>query len=116
MRVVDYKTGAKKFDLNELYYGLQMQLLVYLYLVKNSKFIKNPVLAGAYIEHILDDLKAAVDGKTYEEIEASANRLEGLTTKNKDVLAHMDKYYDIDSYIKGIKVKWKNVRFVFVFP
>lgn len=103
--VVDYKTGTVGTDLTKIKDGFNMQLLVYLYLVKNSKFIKNPVLAGAYIEHILDDLKAAVDGKTYEEIEASANRLEGLTTKNKDVLVHMDKYYDIDSYIKGIKVK-----------
>lgn len=30
-RVIDYKTGSKKFSLSEIWYGLSMQMLLYLY-------------------------------------------------------------------------------------
>jgi ATP-dependent helicase/DNAse subunit B len=78
---------------------------MYLYLIKNTKNIKNPKLAGAYIEHILDELKNAEPGKTYSEIEKGNSRLEGLTTKAKDILEHIDNNYEMSSFIKGIKVK-----------
>lgn len=31
VRIVDYKTGAKKFDLNEVLYGQNLQMLIYLF-------------------------------------------------------------------------------------
>ena len=30
LRIIDYKSGNQTFDLNELYHGLQMQLVVYM--------------------------------------------------------------------------------------
>ena len=101
--VFDYKTGSFSIDLAKVKDGLNMQLLVYLYLIMKTDFIKKPKIAGAYIEHILDELKSFEFGKTYAEIED--NRLEGYTTNNREILSHIDKYYDINSYIKGIRVK-----------
>lgn len=103
--VIDYKTGTVSTDLTKIKDGFNMQLLTYLYLIKNTNKIPNAKLAGAYIEHILDELKNAEAGKTYEEIEKSNNRLEGLTIKDKQIIEHIDNNYEINSFIKGIKVK-----------
>lgn len=57
LKIVDYKSGSKKFDLNELYYGLQIQLLVYLdALIKNSKhLLDKQAIPGAILYFRIDD-------------------------------------------------------------
>ena len=57
IKVIDYKTGKKEFDLTELYYGLQVQLLVYLdALIKNSKYIlEKQAMPGAILYFRIDD-------------------------------------------------------------
>ena len=101
--VVDYKTGSYSIDLSKIKDGFNMQLLIYLYLVTKIDFIKNPKIAGAYIDHILDELKSSEYGKTYDEIVDT--RLDGITIKNSEILSHIDEYYNINSYLKGIRVK-----------
>lgn len=48
LRVVDYKSGGKKFDLNEVFYGLNMQMLIYLFAIWKNGFrdYKNITPAG----------------------------------------------------------------------
>ena len=111
VRVVDYKTGAKKFDLNELYYGLQMQLLVYLdALIKNSKYIlEKQVRPGAVLYFKIDDpiIKSKKEMTTEEvEREVLENlKMKGLVLKDARVVRAMDK--DIDGYSLVIPAAFK---------
>ncbi len=36
LRVVDYKTGRKKFDLSDIWYGMGMQMLMYLFMLEQE--------------------------------------------------------------------------------
>ena len=44
--VIDYKTGDKNIKLDTLEYGINIQLPIYLYLLKKSSRFKNSVIAG----------------------------------------------------------------------
>ncbi len=48
VRVVDYKTGAKNFDFTDIYYGINLQMLVYLFSIcQNGKDqLENVIPAG----------------------------------------------------------------------
>lgn len=112
IRVVDYKTGAKKFDLNELYNGLQMQLLVYLdALIKNSKYILDKqVKPGAILYFKVDDpiIKSNKEMTTEEVQEEVLNTLKmrGLILKDAKVVRAMDR--DIEGYSLIIPAAFKN--------
>ncbi len=111
IRIVDYKTGAKKFDLNEVYYGLQIQLLVYLdALIKNSKYIlKTQAKPGAILYFRVDDpiIKSNKE-LTTEEVETKVMdtlKLKGLLLKDAKVIKAMDK--DIEGYSLVIPAAFK---------
>lgn len=67
LRVVDYKSGSKKFDLTELYYGLQVQLEVYLAAALRQTAAEDgvaPVPAGMFYFHVEDPF---LDREKYSE-------------------------------------------------
>lgn len=111
IRIIDYKTGAKKFDLNEIYHGLQMQLLVYLdALIRNSKYILDKqVKPGAILYFKIDDpiIKSKKE-MTDEEVEKevlSALKMKGLVLKDARVVKAMDN--DIEGYSLVIPASFK---------
>lgn len=91
LRVVDYKTGSKSFDLREVYCGKDCQMLLYLFTLERNggALFENPAAAG--VEYLLADpaprTEARPDPQTSEEQDYP---LEGLLTDNESVYRAMD--------------------------
>ena len=91
LRVVDYKSGSKELDATQLYYGLQLQLM--LYLMAALQAIPNAEPAGAFYFHI-DDPLAELDSDVKEMAEreiAQMLRLKGVVLSDETVVELMDK-------------------------
>ena len=73
VKVVDYKSGNKEFQLLSLYYGLQLQLVVYMNsaieLLKRKYPDKEVVPGGMYYYHLDDPVVEGNAGSTEEEIQ-----------------------------------------------
>ena len=92
VKILDYKSGQKNFDLLEVYYGLQLQLLLYLdaYLKKENTY--EP--AGVFYFHINNPYTNYTVGMNEDEIQASnlkQFKLSGLAVDIEEVLKALDK-------------------------
>jgi ATP-dependent helicase/nuclease subunit B len=97
IRIVDYKSGNKGFKLSDVYYGLQLQLLVYLdaILSNKDKYIEKGVFPGAVLYFRVDDPLITSDGEMSQgEIEAKILKelkMKGLLLKDIRIIKEMDK-------------------------
>ena len=104
VRVIDYKTGTKKFNLDELKYGLNTQMLIYLFAIcKNgSRFIStatncdnidNIIPSGViYLSSNISPLKRS-DYEDSKIIEADAEKelsRSGILLDEKEILLAMN--------------------------
>ena len=96
LRVVDYKTGKKSFDLAEVRMGLDIQMLLYLFALKNegnAYFGRDVVPAGVLYLPARDDLLAQERNVTPEKLaqeRAKALRRSGLVLNEPEVLRAME--------------------------
>lgn len=96
IRIIDYKSGTQNFDLNKLFNGLQIQLLVYLdILLRNSeKIIGDQALPGAMLYFKIDDpiIKSnkELSEEEVKELVLKELKLDGLMLRDVDVVKSMD--------------------------
>ena len=97
LRVVDYKTGRKRFDLTEVYHGLGLQLLVYLFTLKEegAKLLgaEEIVPAGVFYLPARTVVVPGSRSMSREEIRRRADaelRRRGLVLDDPEVLAAME--------------------------
>ncbi len=101
--VIDYKTGNPNLSLNMIPYGIDMQLPVYLYLVNHFSKIKNPKIAGFYLQKILHNEITKKKDSTYEKEKRKNLYLQGYSTSNEKVLREFDSSYVASEVIKGLR-------------
>jgi len=96
LRVVDYKSGHKKFSLTDVWYGMGLQMLLYLFsLEKNGRqrYQKEIVPAGVLYVPARDVLVSAAERLTDQEIlkeKAKGLRRSGLLLNDPAVLSAME--------------------------
>lgn len=96
IRIIDYKTGTKKFNLSDVLYGLNMQMLLYLYSIKQSgkdmfgDFIPSGILYyPASVKQITSETALSED--RIEKELAKNLKMNGLLLDNVSVILGMEK-------------------------
>ncbi len=93
LKVTDYKSGMKTFQLEDICHGLSLQLVVYLNaaLEKSRKDRdKNVVPAGIFYFHIQDPFVDLMEGTSVEENLLAEFDLSGLVLGEKEIVEHLD--------------------------
>ena len=118
LRVVDYKSSSRDLDLNEVYFGLSLQLLTYLQVaLQNANEILPDlqkeifvVPAGMLYVHVHDPLlklEEVVDEQVRELQRLEQFRMNGLISAQHDVITAMDERLIDEKESKIIPVKLK---------
>lgn len=116
IKVIDYKSGGKQLDLNEVVNGLQLQLMVYLQAalkgLKTEKKCKNLKPAGIFyfkIDNPMVQIDSVLDKemliKTIEKEIRKMFKMDGLVLKDSQLIKHIDK--EINNYSDIIPVNIK---------
>ena len=93
-RIIDYKTGSKRFALPDIVYGLNMQMLVYLCAVRRGgiRGEKEPLSPAGIL--YMPAKRAIASGEDKLDAAAKATRMNGLLTEEETVLTAMNRQKD----------------------
>lgn len=112
VKVIDYKSGNKKFDLAALYYGLQLQLVVYMNAAMELESRKHPdkeIVPAALLYYHIDDptIETPVeltDEQINEQILAKL-RMNGVVNSDPEVVGRLDHYLQDKSAVIPVEKK-----------
>lgn len=102
--VIDYKTGSINTNICNMKYGLNMQLVIYLYLIYKSNLFSNINFTGMYLQKVLYSNYTFDKSKTLSEMLKDNLKLQGYSTCLVDRLSGFDKSYEKSELIKGMRL------------
>lgn len=105
--IIDYKTGNPNLNLNNIIYGIDMQLCIYAYLSSKLKLFANPLLVGIYLQKTLNNEININKNKQYITMKQENLKLQGYSNSNESILKVFDNTYTDSKLIKGMKVSSK---------
>lgn len=112
VKVIDYKSGNRKFDLAALYYGLQLQLVVYMNAAMELESRKHPdkeiVPAALLYYHIEDPTIETPVELTDEQINEqilTKLRMNGVVNSDPEVVERLDRYMQDKSVVIPVEKK-----------
>lgn len=112
VKIIDYKSGSTSFDLAALYYGLQLQLVVYMDAALELEERRHPdkkvVPAGLFYYRIQDPMVEKKEVMTPEEIEAQIKKqlkMDGLVNSDLEVVEKLDRQIEGESDVIPVVLK-----------
>lgn len=112
VKVIDYKSGSRKFDLAALYYGLQLQLVVYMNVAAEMERKNHPdkeiVPAALLYYHVSDPLIRVQEELSAEEIGKEILkelRTTGIVNQDEKVVSLLDKNFTDKSLVVPVERK-----------
>lgn len=112
VKIIDYKSGNTSFSLLNFYYGLQLQLVVYmnvaLELTKKIYKGKDTEPAGIFYYHITDPMVDSDGGESEEEIRRSILeqlKVGGLVNEDPEIYGAMDTDFTGTSSVIPVALK-----------
>lgn len=107
VKIIDYKSGNRKFDLAALYYGLQLQLVVYMNAAVESLKKENSdarVIPAAMLYYHVSDPMTETDKGQPDPSEINAAILDelkmtGMVSDDEEVISLLDKDFDNKSSV-----------------
>lgn len=113
VKVIDYKSGSRNLDIAAIYYGLQLQLVVYMNaaveMIAKKEKNSHIVPAAMLYYHVSDPMIRAEDDRMSEEalnekIRESL-RMSGIVNEKEDVITRLDSVFGTKSEVIPVERK-----------
>ena len=101
LAIIDYKTGPQDIKLTNCYYGLNMQLPIYLYLSKSGN--PNAEVVGFYLQKILTGVPKLDSKKDIKSIKEDNLKLLGYSIYDEELINEFDSSYEKSEVIKSLE-------------
>ncbi len=116
VKIMDYKSGNTTFDLEGVYYGLQLQLLVYMNAILELMAREHPkkeIKPAAMLYYNIKDPFVEKQGDYNEEaiqLECLKKlKMSGLVSSNLNIIKHIDHSIEKESHIIPVVLKGEDV-------